>query len=256
MDTTQKTLSTYSRILNDEIMEYVPTLFDSVLAKKILKRGNLTVDEACLLASRKETPEKVLALLAKVPEFQDHYSIKEALVFNSKTPVAVSKSLLNYLHKKDLVKVITLHDSPYGLKQSALEFLKNKISEIPVGEKITMARKAPRDILKILLYEQNEMVFDAVLWNPKLTETDILVMLQKKTGNPVLLSILSKHSKWKNRYRIKMELIRNQETPLEICAGFVNDLLLQDLRILLGFPKLRSETKELVLAALKNKTAK
>ncbi|RMF96063.1 MAG: hypothetical protein D6734_04475 [Candidatus Schekmanbacteria bacterium] len=240
----------YNEIIHNKILEHIPKIFDAKRIETIQKRGKIIEEEAMEIASMREAPSELLGLIAKLTEFKNLRSIRQTLFFNPKTPIAVSKSLIGYLDKRELIKVLNLPTVPYSLKNIVLEYLKNKLPEIPLGEKISLARKAPRKLLLLIIYDDNEMVFEAALWNPKLTEMDLLVLLQKKTEHPSLTSLIAGHPKWKNRYRIKTALVRNPSTPFSISEEIIPQLMLQDLRILKSAPGLDERTYKAIRNAI------
>lgn len=246
----------YSEIINKKILEHIPKLLGGKKSAIIIRRGKITEEEAKEIASMKEAPSELLGLIAKLSDLADMHAIRHSLVFNPKTPVAVSKSLIAYLDKSELVKIIGNFNVPYSLKNIVLEYLKHRLPEIPAGEKISLARKAPRKILQLILYDDDEMVFEASLWNPKLIETDLLVYLQKKTDNSALLSLIAGHPKWKNRYPVKKALVRNPATPFSISADIIPKLLLQDLRVIKSAPRLNEKVYELIEESIVEKKRK
>ncbi len=236
----------YSEIINKEILDQLPRVLGEEKSRRILERGTLTEEEAKEIAATPEAPSDLLALIAKTTDYEDLYTIRRALISNPKTPVHVSKSLIAYLNKHDLIQLLDSKNVPFSLKNIVLEYLRNKLPEIPAGEKISLARKAPRNLLRLLLYDEDIMVFEASLWNPKLTEGDLLVLLQKKREHSRLLSVIASHPKWKNRYPVKLALVRNPSTPVDVSLRFIPQLLLQDLVSLNNIPALNRRIRESV----------
>lgn len=249
----QESLRKFLKGSREKLLSFVPKLFDEEKAGAILKRGYIEENEAEFLAGRKETPSEVLKLISETPELYQHYSVKAALAKNPKTPFGVSKALLGFLLKRDLYKLLSSREISSGLRKSSIDFLQKKLPEIPLGEKISMAKTAPRDLLLVLLYDNEPMVLEAALWNPRLTELDIITLIQKKTTGSISLEVIATHKKWKNRYQVRLHLVKNPKTPPFTASLLLENFLRQDLEILLANKEISSELKENIYEVIRNK---
>jgi len=248
-----ESLKEFLKSSSQKILSYVPELFEDEKAKAILKRGYLEESEAVFLASKKETPSVVLRLIAETPELYQHYSVKTALAKNPKTPLGISRGILNFLLKRDLYKLLSSSEISYGLRKSAIDFLQRKLPEIPLGEKISMAKNAARDLLLVLIYDKDPMVLETALWNPRLTELDIITLIQKKTISPKNLEVIATHKKWRTRYQVKLYLVKNPKTPFLIASSMLSNFLRQDLEILLSNKEISENLKGEISKLIKAK---
>lgn len=237
----------------DKLLEHVPRLFEKEKAREILKRGRLSSEEALIIASKKDTPATILKLISGIPQFYNSYDIKAALATNPKTPLRISKGLLGFLLKKDLFRLIRTKDISYGLRKTSLDLLQKKLPEIPLGEKISISKSASRELLLILLYDENPVVLETALWNPRLTELDVIILMQKKTTKPEILQVIASHKKWITRYQIKLHLMKNLKTPFNVSSSLVKELLIQDLRGLAYNKEISNELRNEVLSVLESK---
>jgi hypothetical protein len=99
-----------------------------------------------------------------------------------------------------------------------------------------------------MLEETNALVLDALLWNPRLTEQDLLVTVNSPSTSADTLSILSRHPRWSSRYGIRVALARNPRTPLSVSLAVLTSLTERDLLALADM----SETPNLLkLASLR-----
>src|SRR3989338_1866699 len=237
----------------EKLLSFVPKLFDEEKAGIIIKRGYLDESEAEFLANRKETPSEVLKLIAETPELYQHYSVKVALAKNPKTPLGISKALLGFLLKRDLYKLINSKEISSGLRKISIDLLQKKLPEIPLGEKISMAKNAPRDLLLVLLYDKEPMVLETALWNPRLTEIDIITLMQKKNTVSSSLEVIATHKKWKNRYQVRFYLTKNPKTPFSASVSLLENFLKQDLEILLSNNEISDKLKNEISKQIKIK---
>ncbi len=249
----RESLRKFLKSNREKLLFFIPKLFDEEKADAILKRGYVEEKEGEFLAGRKETPSEVLKLIAETPELYQHYSVKAALAKNPKTPIGISKTLLGFLLKRDLYKLTISREIPAGLRKSSIDILQKKLPEIPRGEKISMAKTAPRDLLLALLSDKEPMVLETALWNPRLTELDIITLIQRKTTDSASLEIIATHKKWKNRYQVRLFLVKNPKTLPFTASSLLENFLRQDLEILLANKEISEKLKIEISRQLKIK---
>ncbi len=92
---------------------------NKVIVTSVLKNPRITEEELLKLASSKSTSDDVLRLIARNKEWIKNYSMKQALVFNPKTPVSVAIKLIDFLHEKDVEKLAKSKNIPSVLASTA-----------------------------------------------------------------------------------------------------------------------------------------
>src|SRR5436305_7086318 len=109
-------------------------------------------------------------------EGQPSYSYPQRLAAlkNPKTPVHLSLQHLNFLYLFDLVSLCLQPMIPQELKQAAEERIVAQIPKMPIGQRITLARRGPPRIVAQLLIGENLQIILAGLDNPYLTENILL----------------------------------------------------------------------------------
>lgn len=193
---------------------------------------NPALDEAqvCLLLERKDLPGEILEEIGRRKALLKSYRVKRALAFHPRTPRLVSLRLLRDLYLMDLVQVAILPGVSAELKRNAEEQLIARLPQLPLGQKITLARRGPARVAGALLAEGHTQIASIVLDNPYLTEAQILKALSReKLPAPVIPAIVQ-HRKWSISYNIRLALIRHPAAPLATILSYLPQLTVSDLR--------------------------
>ena len=102
---------------------------------------------------------------------------------------------------------------------------------LTLGERKSLARKPDREMMDRLLRDPHPDVIRQLLANPKLTEDDVLGLAARRPCRPDVLTQIARSTKWAHRPRIRMSLILNPDTPLDIAAPLVGLLMRHELRL-------------------------
>src|SRR5437899_837586 len=154
---------------------------------------NPALDEShlCLLLERKDLPGEVLEEVGKRRPLLKSYRVKRALCFHPRGPHLVTLRLIRDLYLMDLVQLALSPAIPAELKRNAEEQLVARLPQIPLGQKITLARRGPARVAGALLAEGHPQVISVVLDNPYMTEAQILKPLSReKLPAPVVPAII------------------------------------------------------------------
>ena len=82
-----------------------------------------------------------------------------------------------------------------------------------------------------LLRDPHPDVIRQLLSNPKVTEEDVLSLAARRPCRPDVLAQIARTPRWTHRPRIRMALVLNPDTPLEVAAPLVGLLMRQELRL-------------------------
>jgi len=193
---------------------------------------NPALDEALLglLLSRKDVPEEILESIAGRKTFLKSYPVKKALVFHPKAPRLVGLRLLRDLYLMDLVQFSLSPAVSAELKRHAEEYIIARLPQLPLGQRITLARRGPARVAGALIATGHAQVLGIALDNPRLTEAQVLkVLWHEKLPQAVVLTVAN-HRKWSQSYNVRLALVRNAGTPLSLVLGFLPHLTIADLR--------------------------
>ena len=193
---------------------------------------NPALDEThvCLILERKSLAAEVLEEVARRKPLLKSYRIKKSLAFHPRTPRLVSLRLLRDLYLMDLVQVAILPGVSAELKRNAEDQLLARLPQLPLGQKITLARRGPARVAGALLAEGHAQVVPVVLDNPYMTEAQILRALAREKLPISVIPAIVQHRKWSITYTIRLALVRNPLSPLATILSYLPELTVSDLR--------------------------
>jgi hypothetical protein len=196
----------------------------------LLENPALDETHVCLILERKNLAAEVLEEVARRKPLLKSYRIKKSLAFHPRTPRLVSLRLLRDLYLMDLVQVAILPGVSAELKRNAEDQLLARLPQLPLGQKITLARRGPARVAGALLAEGHAQVVPIVLDNPYMTEAQILRALAREKLPISVIPAIVQHRKWSITYTIRLALVRNPLSPLATILSYLPELTVSDLR--------------------------
>ena len=211
---------------------------------------NPAVDETqlCILLERKNLASEILEEIARRKPLLKAYRVKRGLAFHPRAPRLVTLRLLRDLYLMDLVQLTLSPSVPTELKLHAEDQLIARVPQLPLGQKITLARRGPARLGGALLAEGHAQLVSIVLDNPYLTEAQVLKALSREKLPPGVVQTLAHHRKWSLCYNVRLALVRNPASPLSAVLAFLPELTVSDLRELAS-PGIVSESLRKYLQA-------
>ena len=196
----------------------------------LLENPALDETHVCLLLERKNLPEEILEEVSRRKPLLKSYRVKRSLAFHPRTPRLISLRLLRDLYLMDLVQVAILPGVSAELKRNAEEQLLARLPQLPLGQKITLARRGPARVAGALLAEGHAQVISIVLDNPYMTEAQILRALSREKLPISVIPAIVQHRKWSITYNVRLALVRHPATPLASILSYLPELTVSDLR--------------------------
>ena len=196
----------------------------------VLENPALEETHVCLLLERKNLPEEILEELARRKALLKSYRVKRALAFHPRAPRLISLRLLGDLYLMDLVQVAILPGVSAELKRSAEDQLLARLPQLPLGQKITLARRGPARVAGALLAEGHARVISIVLDNPYMTEAQVLRALAREKLPDSVIPAIVQHRKWSITYNVRLALVRHRAAPLATILSYLPELTVSDLR--------------------------
>ena len=98
-----------------------------------------------------------------------------------------------------------------------------------LGLRISLARKTTPHLIERLIHDPDEKVIRTILGNPRMTEAEVLKITSSHRTPPSILSTIAHHQRWVCRYKVKLALVYNSNTPLRVSLGLLPLLMRQDL---------------------------
>ena len=200
----------------------------------LLENPALNEESLCLVLQRKDLPGEFLEEVLLRRQFLKSYRVKKALAFHPHTPRTAGFRLLRELYLMDLVQFAISPGVLPDMKIKAEEQVIAKLPQLPLGQKITLARRAPARITGALLAEGNAPVVKAALGNPNLTEAQVLRVLSRDKLPAVVVQSIAHHEKWSHIYNVRIALIRQPATTLTTILAYLPELTVSDLNQLVA----------------------
>lgn len=214
----------------------------------LLRNPFLSEELLLLLLARKNLPRELLEAVAKNEQLIQNQRVKAALARNPHTPRLVTMRLLKFLYLFDLVTVSLEPAVPAEIKRLAEDQIVKRLEQLPLGQQITLARRASARVAAVLLLQGNEPVIPVALDNSFLTEAALLGVLRRDEISEVMVEQVARHPKWSLRYEVRLQLVRHPLTPLGLALGFLPDLKAADLRLIASDKRMTATMREYVKA--------
>jgi hypothetical protein len=120
---------------------------------------------------------------------------------------------------------------------------------LTLGERKYLARRPDRDTMQRMLADPHPDVIRRCLTNPRLTEDDVLRLVARRPGRAEVLSVVAR-SPWARRLRVRLALVLNPATPLEIATRAAGLLLRHELDLVARSPGVAAPLRAVCLEHL------
>jgi hypothetical protein len=194
--------------------------------KAVLKNPEL--DEPCLLLllKRRDLTDDLLTAMYRLPLTEASHRLKVALVHHHATADHIVLTLIPHLYLFELVTICFLPGITPDRRLVAERALIKRLAETPLGSKITLARRAPSEVVAALLHEGLPQLVAACLDNPRLKQAALIRFLTGPGATAETISEVARHPRWKSRHELKLAILKNSKTPLIWFAALLPGLSL------------------------------
>jgi hypothetical protein len=196
----------------------------------LLDNPALDETQLCLLLDRKDLPAEVLEEVGRRKNLLKNYRVKRALAFHPHTPRLISLRLIRDLYLMDLAQLALTVGALPELKRIAEDQLLARLAQLPLGQKITLARRGPARVAGALLAEGHPQILSVILDNAYLTEAQVLRALAREKLSPAIAHAIAQHRRWSCVYNVRLALIRTPGTTLATILSYLPELNATDLR--------------------------
>jgi hypothetical protein len=192
----------------------------------------------CLLLERKDLSGLLLEEISKRKAWRANYRVRLGLAAHPHTPRLIAMRLLRELHLIDLVRVSLLPTSSMELRRLADERVLAQLPQLPLGQKLMLARRGSTRVAAGLVAHGPEQVARVALDNSFLTESQLLKTLAKQALPERIVAVVANHDKWSKLVNIRVALLRHPQTPADRVPALVTGLPRRDIEDLLGLSSL------------------
>lgn len=200
----------------------------------LLDNPALDQTQLCLLLDRKDLPPEVLEEVVRRKTLLKNYRVKRALAFHPHTPRLVGLRMIRELYLMDLVQLALLPGSAAELKRNAEDQLIARLPQLPLGQKINLARRGPSRLAGAILAQGHRQAVEVVLDNANLTEAQVLKVLSHDKLPINVIPAIARHRKWSCVYHVRLALVRNPCSTLSTILSYLPELTVSDLRELVA----------------------
>jgi hypothetical protein len=195
----------------------------------LVENPNFDETHVTLLLDRLDVSARVLSAVAAEEKWTSSESVRMRIAKHPHAPRRIALSLLRQLYLFDLVRVSLMPSTPADIRRAAEELLVARVPHLPVGQKLTLARRGPARVAGALLGEGHPQAIKLALANAFLTESQVLKVLAKAGVHARVVAAIAQHPKWSSQYNVRAALVRNQHTPVPVVLSFLPNLTLRDL---------------------------
>ncbi|HWF38947.1 MAG TPA: hypothetical protein VG322_10535 [Candidatus Acidoferrales bacterium] len=202
-----------------------PEVLFAVLENPALEESHVTS-----LLERLDLPVEVLTAMAGESKWISSESVRLRLASHPRTPKRIALPTARQLYLFDLVRLSLLPSAPADIRRAADEILISRVPHLPVGQKLTLARRGPARVAGAILAEGHAQAVKLALNNAFLTESQILKVLARSDIPERVVAAIAQHAKWSCQYNVRMALLQNPNTPIPCVLSFLPQLRAADLK--------------------------
>jgi hypothetical protein len=185
--------------------------------------------ELLLLLRNRQAPSDLLRQVADDRKRMSRLEVRRAVALHPRTPLVVARPLLSRLHWRELAEVAVAPQVNPAVRRQAELRLASQLDELEEGQRIALARRASRTIVVRLTGSRSVRELRALLGNPRLTEPDALRIASRESAPPELLAQLAAHEVWGRRRTVRLALLSNRRTPIQVALRLLRGLSDRDL---------------------------
>jgi len=214
--------------------------------RTLLKSPRLSEEHLLALLKRRDLSEDLLKEISRLAAVASSHRLKVALSRNPGTPGAVLQGLLDQLYLFELLEICYLPGVTPDQKVAAERIILQRLPTVPLGNKLTLARRGTATLVDALLKEGDLRLMESCLQNHRLREVSILQFLSGPAAGPDTISCIARHPRWQQRPNVRLALLKNPRTPAVWFTLLLPRLTGGDLRGLLASKRLSPSQKRLV----------
>jgi hypothetical protein len=223
----------------DELFRAALEAGESIPAARELLRGASPDDRLLLTVLRRPVPARLLEFVGTTAPWCEDSRLLAAIVLNPRAPRVLALRLLTSLPWRDQAEVAASPRLSPGLRSRAESLLADRLPDLRLGDRISLARLATPSVLRALLQDPDARVLAAALGSPRLAESALVTALSGGHAPARLLEAVARSWRWTESYAVRRALVMQPCTPLGVALAQLSGLARPDLRAAAGAPALR-----------------
>jgi hypothetical protein len=206
------------------------------------------------LLERLDLSANVLGAVGEKKQWAASESVRLRLAQHPRTPKRIALAVVRQIYLFNLVRLTLLPSAPADIRRVAEEIIVSRVPQLPVGQKLTLARRGPSRVAGALLAEGHGQAMKLALENAFLTESQVLKVLSAVSVPERVVVAIAQHPKWSREYNVRIALIRSPHAPVEIVRAFLPELKVSDLDDLSNLTDLAPRMRDCVKQELERRS--
>jgi hypothetical protein len=219
---------------------------DEAVIRAALENPHVHESHVCLVLERLDLPVPLLEAIGSNPQWLRSEAIRLRLARHPHTPQRIAVPLVRQLFLFDLVTLSMLPSAPPEMRRLAQEAILTKIPQLPLGQKLTLARRGPARVAAALLLEGHPRASACALQNPYLTESQILRVLASPAVPERVVAAIAQDPKWSAQKNIRFGLVRAASEVSPQIESFLAEFTLTELADLVSLDQVASPIRTAV----------
>ena len=244
----------YARSASAEELNTLVHEADAKVLAALLGNPNFQEKHAELMLDRGDLPAEIIGAIVQDAKWMASESVRLRVAQHPHTPRRIALTAVRQLYLFDLVRLSLLPSAPAEIRRAAEEMMIARVPQLPLGEKITLARRGPARVAGAILAEGHPQALKLALANRLLTEAQVLKALAKPDVSARVVAAIASDAKWSCQYDVRMALLRNEQTPETFLGETLSDIARRDLDDLLALSELPGRNRALIGEELKRRT--
>jgi hypothetical protein len=196
----------------EELLTIIPQAAADVL-QAAFRNPNLAEKHLLVVLKRRDLDEESIRRICRLSLTESSHNLKVAIAHHPNTPAPQLLAILPQLYLFELLHLCAHADISADQKLAAERTLIQRLPETPLGNKLTLARRATAAVLEALLKGGDSRLLEICLSNPRLKEGAVFQFVRSGIATAETISIVARHPRWQNRPNLREAILTNPKTP-------------------------------------------
>jgi hypothetical protein len=228
----------------DDALESAPPSDSSATTLAVSSPFKITEDLALAKLKEQDLPPEAIEDISHDAAVMMSRKVRLALAAHPRAPRRIALRVIRELYTFELMKFALVPTAAADLRRVADELLVSRLPSIPMGARISLARRCSSLVAGALLLDKEARIWQTVLNNPRLTEFAIVRALHRSRVSALLVEAVCYHPSWSPRPEIRMALLCNEHTPLAKVIEFAKRVPPTQIRDIVHASRLPEKTKQ------------
>lgn len=195
----------------------------------LVRRGGLTEQQALDVLRNPYCGAETAELIADSRELLMSHTVREILGGFRGMPVARAMDLIATLPWTSLVALAQNPRTPPVIRRHCEKKIVSQLLSMTLGEKVALARRVHRPLVRNLIASGDGQVLAALLDNQRMCEDDVLLMINTVRAPAEFYTEVARHHRWGQCYGVRRALATCPNTPLPVALSALVQLRTRDI---------------------------